>query len=40
MAVGWVNTNSKWYYLDESGAMLSNTYVGKYKVGSDGAWIE
>lgn len=42
MRTGWVQvpTNNKWYYFDGSGAMLSNTSVGGYKLGSDGAWIQ
>lgn len=41
MQTGWLNDNGTWYYLnDTSGAMLSNTKVGIYKLGADGAWIK
>jgi 2',3'-cyclic-nucleotide 2'-phosphodiesterase / 3'-nucleotidase / 5'-nucleotidase len=40
MQTGWVLVNNKWYYLYSNGSMASNTYIGKYKVGSDGAWIK
>lgn len=42
MRTGWVQvpTNNKWYFFDGSGAMLSNTTVGGYRLGSDGAWIQ
>ena len=30
----------KWYYLGYDGFMLTNTIVGGYRVGSDGAWIK
>lgn len=40
MKTGWVLTGNKWYYLYSSGSMASNTYIGKYKVGKDGAWIK
>lgn len=29
----------KWYYLGADGMMAHDTYVGQWKVGSDGAWI-
>lgn len=43
MRTGWVEWNQKWYYLSEAsdqsnGKMLSNTLVGGYKLGVDGAW--
>lgn len=42
MRTGWVQvpTNNKWYFFDGSGAMLSNTTVGGYRLGYDGAWIQ
>lgn len=41
MKKGWFqDTDGKWYYFNGSGAMLSNTWVGSYKLGSDGAWIK
>ena len=40
MLTGWYKDfNGKWYYLQASGAMASNTTIGGYKLGSDGAWI-
>ena len=30
----------KWYYLGVDGMMASNTTIGGYKVGADGAWIK
>ena len=40
MATGWVNDNGTWYYLNGSGAMLSNTVVDGYKLGASGAWVK
>ena len=40
MSTGWVNDNGIWYYCDNSGRMLSNTTIGGYKLGSNGAWIK
>ena len=40
MSIGWVNDNGTWYYCDDSGKMLSNTTIGGYKLGSNGAWIK
>ena len=40
MQTGWVQTGGKWYYCNASGAMLSNTTVGGYVLGADGAWIK
>jgi glucan-binding YG repeat protein/uncharacterized protein YdeI (BOF family) len=40
MQTGWVLVNNKWYYLYSDGHMASNTTIGKYKVGKDGAWIQ
>ena len=39
MTIGWLNDNGTWYYFDNSGKMLSNTTVGGYRLGSNGAWI-
>ncbi|POO88629.1 hypothetical protein C1H57_25050, partial [Clostridium sp. 2-1] len=36
---GWLNDNGTWYYLNSSGAMLYNTTVDGYVLGSNGAWI-
>ncbi|MFF2447175.1 Ig-like domain-containing protein [Neobacillus sp. NPDC058068] len=40
MQTGWVLVNKKWYYLYTDGHMASNTTIGKYKIGKDGAWIQ
>jgi len=34
----WICTNGKWYYIDDTGNMVKNTWVNDYFVGSDGAW--
>ena len=39
MQTGWLNLNGTWYYLQSSGAMATNTTVGGYKLGANGAWI-
>ena len=40
MAVGWINSNNNWYFLDNSGAMLSDTVTPDgYRVDSNGVWI-
>lgn len=41
MLTGWQYSNGKWYYLNPvSGAMVTNSYVGSYKVDSTGAWVK
>lgn len=40
MQTGWVYTGGKWYYLYNSGVMAYNTWIGKYRLGPDGAWIK
>ncbi|WP_294405720.1 cadherin-like beta sandwich domain-containing protein [uncultured Clostridium sp.] len=41
MNTGWFkDCDGKWYYLNSNGAMLTNTMIGGYKLGSDGAWIK
>lgn len=40
MKTGWVNDNGTWYYCNSSGAMLANTVVNGYALGSNGAWIK
>lgn len=37
---GWQYDGKAWYYMDQSGVMLHDTYVGRYKLGSSGAWIQ
>lgn len=41
MQTGWVRDlgSGKYYYLNNDGSMAYNTMIGKYKLGSDGAWI-
>ncbi|MEH7225221.1 glycosyl hydrolase family 18 protein [Bacillus sp. JJ1566] len=39
MVTGWRLVNSKWYYFYNSGEMAANTTIGKYRFGTDGAWI-
>ena len=39
MKTGWIQDNGKWYYLASNGAMVSNTTIDGYKIGSDGVWI-
>lgn len=40
MSTGWVNDNGTWYYCDNSGRMLTNTTIGGYRLGSNGAWVK
>lgn len=37
---GWQFDGKAWYYMDASGIMLSNTYIGRYRLGASGAWIQ
>ena len=40
MLTGWQYSNGKWYYLNPvSGAMVTNSYVGSYRVDSTGAMV-
>lgn len=40
MRTGWIldENTGKYYYLNNDGSMASNTTIGKYKLGSNGAW--
>ena len=39
MKTGWLQDfNGKWYYLNDSGSMATNTTIGGYRLGSNGAW--
>lgn len=40
MDTGWYEDGGKWYYSDSTGVMAHDTYVDKYKIGSDGAWVK
>lgn len=40
MKTGWINDNGTWYYCNSSGAMLANTVINGYVLGSNGAWIK
>ena len=40
METGWLFISGKWYYLSDTGAMLSNTTINGYVLGKDGAWIK
>ena len=39
MQTGWVESEGKWYYCDTSGAMLYDTEIEGYHLGSDGAML-
>ena len=40
MKTGWLQTApGKWYYLKETGAMVKDTTINGYKIGSDGVYI-
>lgn len=40
MKTGWIQSDGKWYYLNEDGKMAKNTSINGYILGEDGAWIE
>lgn len=40
MQTGWINDKGIWYYCNQFGVMLANTTVDRYKVGSNGTWIQ
>lgn len=41
MQTGWLHdSDGKWYYLYDSGAMAYSTTIDGYKLGADGAWIK
>ena len=40
MKTGWLKDNGSWYYLNPQGAMLYDTVIQGYKLGSSGAWIK
>ncbi|OCA88286.1 hypothetical protein A8F94_10840 [Bacillus sp. FJAT-27225] len=39
MVTGWKFFQQKWYYFYQGGNMAVNTYIGPYKIGPDGAWV-
>ncbi|WP_270566667.1 cadherin-like beta sandwich domain-containing protein [Clostridium beijerinckii] len=39
MQTGWIIDGGKYYFLYSDGTMASNTSIGQYKLGFDGAWI-
>jgi len=40
MQTGWIkDMTGKYYYLNSNGSMASNTTIGGYKLGANGAWI-
>ena len=39
MATGWIQLGSTWYYLNESGTMQADTWIGNNYVDGSGAWI-
>lgn len=40
MKTGWIQYDSKWYYLKDDGSMATNTTVDGYVIGDDGASID
>lgn len=36
----WICTNGKWYYVNKSGIMVTNTWVDNYYVDETGAWTQ
>ena len=40
MKTGWVQYKGNWYYLDASGAMVTDTVVEGYRIGHDGVWVK
>lgn len=38
MATGWQQIGGSWYYFNDSGIMLKDTYVGTYRLNSEGIW--
>lgn len=39
MKTDWIKSGKNWYYLNSSGVMARSTKIGKYTLGSNGAWI-
>ncbi len=39
MATGWVQVGNIWYYMNESGVMQVDTWIGNNYVDGSGAWI-
>jgi hypothetical protein len=39
-AIGWKLIDGKYYYFNNNGYMMHDTYIDKYRLGSDGAWVE
>lgn len=39
MKTGWIQDNGAWYYLNNSGAMVTNIYIGEFYLGPNGQWI-
>jgi len=39
-SVGWKQIDSKWYYFNNNGYMVTNTEVNGYKIDNNGVWIQ
>ena len=40
MVTGWKQVGYTWYYLQSSGAMAANTWIGDYYVNGSGVWVQ
>ena len=40
MVTGWKQVGNNWYYLQSSGAMAANTWIGDYYVNGSGVWVQ
>ena len=40
MATGWIQVGGTWYYMNASGAMVTDTWIGDNYVDGSGAWVQ
>lgn len=40
MKTGWIKDKDQWYYLDKSGAMVTNTVIEGYRINHKGEWVK
>lgn len=40
MKTGWLNDNGTWYYLNDSGVMVTDTVIDGCTINENGVWVQ